>query len=179
MLVGLLLLHCLAVSAKLAVPVVAEKLPASSASSNKTGSQPLLGKLQLVSLLPDGMKNGLASGLAATVVKTCLQPFDTIKTLQQIQKVRLNPLEAGLRVVRARGFFSLWAGLGVTVLGSAPSTAVYFGVYSATKKRVLALIQPEYRLAGVAIAAIVGNSVATFLRVPCEVGIGFVFCLYY
>jgi hypothetical protein len=33
--------------------------------------------------LPDGVKNGLASGFAAVCVKAVLQPFDTIKTVQQ------------------------------------------------------------------------------------------------
>lgn len=37
----------------------------------------------------DGLKNGLASGLAAAVVKTALQPFDTMKTVQQYSKIRL------------------------------------------------------------------------------------------
>lgn len=36
----------------------------------------------------DGLKNGLASGLAAAVVKTILQPFDTMKTVQQFSTAR-------------------------------------------------------------------------------------------
>lgn len=36
----------------------------------------------------DGLKNGLASGLAAAVVKTVLQPFDTMKTVQQFSTTR-------------------------------------------------------------------------------------------
>lgn len=37
----------------------------------------------------DGLKNGIASGLAAAVVKTILQPFDTMKTVQQFSTTRL------------------------------------------------------------------------------------------
>lgn len=36
----------------------------------------------------DGLKNGVASGLAAAVVKTVLQPFDTMKTVQQFSTTR-------------------------------------------------------------------------------------------
>lgn len=37
----------------------------------------------------EGMKNGIASGLAAAVVKTILHPFDTMKTVQQYSTRRL------------------------------------------------------------------------------------------
>lgn len=37
----------------------------------------------------EGLKNGLASGLAAAAVKTVLQPFDTMKTVQQFSTSRL------------------------------------------------------------------------------------------
>lgn len=36
----------------------------------------------------EGLKNGLASGLAAACVKTVLQPFDTMKTMQQFSTTR-------------------------------------------------------------------------------------------
>lgn len=36
----------------------------------------------------EGVKNGFASGLAAAVVKTILQPFDTMKTVQQFSTTR-------------------------------------------------------------------------------------------
>ncbi|CAN0539238.1 unnamed protein product, partial [Scytosiphon promiscuus] len=35
-----------------------------------------------------GVKNGLASGLAAACVKTVLQPFDTLKTVQQFSTTK-------------------------------------------------------------------------------------------
>lgn len=36
----------------------------------------------------EGVKNGFASGLAAACVKTVLQPFDTLKTVQQFSTAR-------------------------------------------------------------------------------------------
>jgi hypothetical protein len=67
--------------------------------------------------LSNGVKNGIASGLAAAFVKTLLQPLDTIKTVQQAQKMGVNPIKAIQHVVATRGIGGLWAGIGVTVLG--------------------------------------------------------------
>ena len=58
-----------------------------------------------------------------------------------------------------------------TVFGSSPSVAVYFGVYSSVKEYLLhrgPLNSPRHHLLNVAIAAAVGNSVASVFRVPYE-----------
>jgi hypothetical protein len=92
--------------------------------------------------IPNSVKNGMASGMAAAVVKTLLQPFDTVKTMMQAQRGRIGPLGAMRDVVSKRGVPGLWSGLGVTVIGSAPSVAIYFGCYSHFKTRFSTLI-PE------------------------------------
>ena len=103
--------------------------------------------------LPDGVKNGIASGLAAAVVKTVLQPLDTIKTVQQAQKMGLDPFRAVSKVISRNGIFGLWAGLGITVVGSSPSVAIYFGVYSSVKKHLTTIMPKESNLLAVALAA--------------------------
>ena len=121
-------------------------------------------------IIPDGIKNGLASGLAAAVVKIILQPFDTIKTVQQAQAaIKLGPLAAGIGIVQKRGVGGLWSGIGVTVIGSSPSVAVYFGLYSSCKKRLLPYFPPSLALVAVALSAMIGNTVASVFRVPYEV----------
>ena len=120
-------------------------------------------------LIPDGVKNGIASGLAAAVVKTVLQPLDTIKTVQQAQKLGLNPIAAIRKVVKRGGVGALWAGLGVTVLGSSPSVAIYFGAYSSCKKYFTNIMPDSAYLLAVAISASLGNTFASVLRVPYEV----------
>ena len=58
------------------------------------------------------------------------------------------------------------------VFGSSPSVAVYFGVYSSVKEFLLhrgPLNSPGNHLFNVAIAAAVGNSIASVFRVPYEV----------
>lgn len=119
--------------------------------------------------LPNGVKNGMASGLAAAVVKTILQPFDTVKTVQQAQMMRVGPIGAAKDVIAKRGILGLWSGIGVTIIGSSPSVAVYFGCYSAFKERFVKILPPEYKLVAVACSAMLGNTIASVLRVPYEV----------
>lgn len=122
-----------------------------------------------LSFVPDGLKNAMASGLATAVVKTFLQPLDTIKTIQQAQKIKLGPIKAALQVIEQRGIRGLWSGIGITVVGSTPSVAVYFGVYSSVKAHLTRVFPPELKLLAVALSAAVGNTFASVLRVPYEV----------
>lgn len=122
-----------------------------------------------LSFIPDGIKNAMASGLATAVVKTFLQPLDTIKTIQQAQKIKLGPVKAAIQIIEQRGIRGLWSGIGITVVGSTPSVAVYFGVYSSLKSRLTQIFPPELKLLAVALSAAVGNTFASVLRVPYEV----------
>jgi len=136
----------------------------------------------------NGVKNFMASGLAAACAKTLLAPFDTIKTMQQ-QVVRdsgageaaLGLAEAARVIMRRpRGFLELYAGLGVAALGSMPSVGLYFGVYSYSKSRLSPFYQRSLahynstspaivRILTVGTSAAIGNTVASFSRVPHEV----------
>ena len=55
------------------------------------------------------------------------------------------------------------------ILGSAPSGAVYFGVYSSVKTHISQYFSPQYKLVAVAVSAAVGNTFAAVLRAPYEV----------
>ncbi|CAB9508526.1 Putative mitochondrial carrier protein PET8 [Seminavis robusta] len=130
----------------------------------------------------DGLKNSMASALAAAFSKIILAPFDTIKTLQQYHQT--SPDVASLTLTQAArqimqrpgGFSNFYAGLGVSVVGAMPSVALYFGTYSYFKK---ALSAPRTRADGttytlhktlaVGLAAAMGNTLASFSRVPYEV----------
>ena len=122
-----------------------------------------------LSFIPDGLKNAIASGLATAVVKTFLQPLDTIKTIQQAQKIKLGPIKAAMQIIEQRGVRGLWSGIGITVVGSTPSVAVYFGVYSTMKTYLVKAFPQELKLLAVALSAAVGNTFASVLRVPYEV----------
>ena len=72
-------------------------------------------------------------------------------------------------LARPGGVVNFYAGLGVTVFGAMPGVALYFGVYSYCKKW---LAQTDFGArhpqCSIAVSAAIGNSVASFSRVPYE-----------
>lgn len=73
-------------------------------------------------------------------------------------------------MARPGGIANFYAGLGVTVFGAMPSVGLYFGVYSYCKRKFLATEQGRNnRMLSIATSAAIGNSVASFSRVPYEV----------
>jgi len=119
-----------------------------------------------------------------------LAPFDTIKTVQQqarqgVGAKALSFVEAaGLVVRRPRGIFELYAGLGVAAIGAMPSVGLYFGIYSYSKRTIIPRLQQtlgptregSYIISdnaattiGIAASAAIGNTFASFSRVPFEV----------
>lgn len=147
-------------------------------------------KNSLASAASEGFRNSLASGLAAACSKTILAPFDTIKTVQQQARQGMGGKglsfvdAAALVVSRPKGIFELYAGLGVAAIGAMPSVGLYFGIYSYSKR----IITPRLRQAvgltreksfvmsdnaarriGIAASAAIGNTFASFSRVPYEV----------
>ncbi|CAM9199283.1 unnamed protein product [Ectocarpus sp. 8 AP-2014] len=116
----------------------------------------------------EGLKNGLASGLAAACVKTVLQPFDTMKTVQQFSTTRMTLLQAGRDLLARGGVPELYQGLGVTLVGSMPAVGVYFGLYQFVKNQMDAK-QGMSPYLSITVSAGVGNFIASFFRVPYEV----------
>lgn len=157
-----------------------------AASSEGISSKPVRAKSDAAI---EGLKNTLASGMAAACSKTILAPFDTIKTVQQHVEggKPLGLFEAARRITnRPGGVRNLYAGLGVSALGSMPSVGLYFGVYSYCKRRIgpklvecfgsereddkKALCSDSaLRTLSIAMSAAIGNTVASFSRVPYEV----------
>mmetsp|Transcript_22262 Transcript_22262/g.34281 ORF Transcript_22262/g.34281 Transcript_22262/m.34281 type:complete len:395 (+) Transcript_22262:245-1429(+) len=89
---------------------------------------------------------------------------------------------------RPQGFLELYAGLGVAVVGSMPSVGLYFGVYSYCKRTLEPTLTTWFsshtndtngstggvsegmiRTLTIASSAAIGNTVASFSRVPYEV----------
>ena len=141
----------------------------SSSSSAVTSIPVAMRKEKVLKWIPDGMKNALASGFATILVKLILQPFDTIKTIQQIQTVEQSVLVTAQTIFKQRGMLGLWSGTLVSAVCAAPASAVYFGVFSSVKKRLAAILPSHLRFLAVGIGAMVGNSLAAVLRVPYEV----------
>jgi solute carrier family 25 S-adenosylmethionine transporter 26 len=125
----------------------------------------------------DGLKSALASALAAACVKTLLQPIDAVKTVQQYHqaggsKESLTILAACREIwqLGGGGLGKFYAGLGVTVFGAMPGVALYFGIYQYCKKKFSRTTWGVgHPRVAVALSAAVGNSIASFSRVPYEV----------
>lgn len=84
--------------------------------------------------LNNGTRLALAGALAGGLSNLVLYPIDLAKTLRQAGSATAS---ATLRTqARAYGFLSLWAGLTPAILGSMPSSALYFGVYEQVKRRL-------------------------------------------
>ena len=136
-----------------------------------------------------GLKNTLASGLAAACSKTILAPFDTLKTVQQhVQSDSSISIVEATKIITSRpgGILNLYSGLGVAALGSMPSVGLYFGVYSYCKRMITPRMEKCFgseRVDGkeplcsdgviknfsIMCSAAIGNTVASFSRVPYEV----------
>jgi hypothetical protein len=97
----------------------------------------------------EGFKNSMASGLASICAKSLLQPFDTIKTVQQhATSDRAIGLVEATRIIIERedgsGVVELYAGLAVSALGSVPAIGLYYGMYSYCKRMLIPLFQSTY-----------------------------------
>lgn len=124
----------------------------------------------------DGCKSALSSALAAACVKALLQPIDALKTYQQHTYAASGTsvsLTKAFQGIASRGSWThFYAGLGVTVIGAMPGVALYFGVYSYCKRKLLTAPEPfgpSHPTLCVAVSAALGNTIASFSRVPYEV----------
>jgi hypothetical protein len=146
---------------------------------------PIRGGENQPSAAMEGLKNSMASALASACAKSLLQPFDTIKTVQQHARsdISIGFLEAGRMVMEREGgsgFLGLYAGLAVAALGSAPSIGLYYGIYSYCKRKLIPYFQSLYgskstngkqpvvsdqalKLAAVAVSAAIGKVILVIL----------------
>lgn len=129
-----------------------------------------------LSMMREGLRNGCASGLATACAKTVLQPFDSIKTVQQATTERLTVFAAASGLIARSGSLApLYAGLWVNIIGAVPSVFVYFAVYQYLKRSLAARWAQHGRYdsfggaASIMLAAAIGNLVASFLRPPYEI----------
>ena len=155
-------------SAKLP-PTICKLTPILSKSDIKVKQTAREIRLLTLFNLPDGVKNGIASAASSILVKFILQPIDVCKTVQQASNIKLSPLNALIETINRRGFIGLWSGMGATVLGAAPSSAVYFGMYSSTKAYLSQYMSPKLNILTISLSAAIANTLASCIRAPFEV----------
>lgn len=115
-----------------------------------------------------GVAGGMATGL--------LYPLDTLKTIRQSDQ-SLQTLGSAFGVLRERGMRNIYSGVVPTMLGSIPSSALYFGAYEGAKRWLfknfgderrdeqrITLNRPTIHM----IAAASGNIISSAIFVPKE-----------
>ena len=146
---------------------VADRSPGLERS--RTGFARSIDAARLRAHVGEGLRNGLASGLASATCKTLLHPFDVIKTVEQASRAKIGTLQAMKQVAAESGTLSLFTrGLDVTLIGSVPSIAVYFGVYQFLKQVLSLRMGPAWKHTAIALSAALANSIAAVFRVPAE-----------
>jgi solute carrier family 25 S-adenosylmethionine transporter 26 len=118
--------------------------------------------------LAANFKAAAAGGIAGAVTTFLLYPLDTIKTMRQSDPALSSSWEAVLKIAKTPA--SAYSGLVTAVLGSAPSSALYFGAYESTKRIYAAsweekLPRPVIHM----LAAASGNVISSIIFVPKEV----------
>jgi len=114
----------------------------------------------------------LAGGLGGAIGDSVMHSLDTVKTRQQgsptttkyknmINAYKTIMVEEGIR----RG---LYGGYGAAMLGSFPSTAIFFGVYESTKRLMIQDYQLNDTLSHFT-AGFLGDFASSFVYVPSEV----------
>lgn len=84
------------------------------------------------------ISSGLAGMTASSVGKTILHPIDTLKAkIQVIDGTRQSILGIAKETVGKEGFSGLYKGLPISILGSIPAAALYFGSYEYFKTQTL------------------------------------------
>ncbi|CAF1579771.1 unnamed protein product [Rotaria magnacalcarata] len=108
-----------------------------------------------IDLLETVQRSLISGSLAGCAVDLLLYPIDTIKTRLQ-QKVNFH---------RRFLFTSLYSGVGSAMIGSGPSSAIFFLTYNLTKQTANASSSSQASM----IAAAFGETCACLVRVPTEV----------
>lgn len=116
---------------------------------------------------PVGLRLAAAGGIAGGFSNLVLFPLDTVKTLRQSDPTRYrNAVGALASVLRTAGVRGLYRGVTTAAVGSALSSAIYFGTYEAVRRH---LASSAPRAPRNALAAAAGNVASSALFVPKEV----------
>jgi hypothetical protein len=119
-------------------------------------------------------RTAFAGGMAGGVTNLILFPFDTLKTMRQSDKRLNNMLDAFVKL-RGRGIRQAYSGVIPSVVGSVPSSAIYFGTYEFAKKVLNRAVESNLFNTSVTflprptihmLAAISGNVLSSIIFVP-------------
>ncbi|GAB2224381.1 hypothetical protein Drorol1_Dr00005137 [Drosera rotundifolia] len=124
--------------------------------------------------IPDRALIGAAAGaIAGSFTYLCLHPLDTLKTKLQTRGAAAlysNSLDAALKILNSDGILGFYSGVSAVVVGSALSSAVYFGTCEFAKSAMAVVggggVVP--RVLVPPLAGALGNVVSSGIMVPKE-----------
>lgn len=90
------------------------------------------------------MATAISGIIGGVTGKAILHPIDTVKAKLQVQQINNTKVARGKVIqsivqetVKAEGIGGLYRGLSISILGSVPGSALYFGSYEFFKSLVL------------------------------------------
>ncbi|XP_008776131.1 protein MITOFERRINLIKE 1, chloroplastic [Phoenix dactylifera] len=142
-------------------------LPRCPKPSPGASSRPLLASL---SVLERSLVGAAAGGIAGAFTYVCLLPIDAVKTKLQTRgaaQLYSSAVDVALHIFRSEGILGFYRGVSAVLIGSASSSAVYFGTCELGKS-LLAKIPPFPPLLIPPTAGATGNIVSSAIMVPKE-----------
>jgi len=113
------------------------------------------------------IKIALSGGIAGGMTNAILYPIDTLKTMSQSDRT-IKSVWGALRKLQQIGIHRAYSGIVPSVLGSIPSSTLYFGSYETAKLFLQPLYATLPRQYVHMLAAASGNFVSSFIYVPKE-----------
>lgn len=126
--------------------------------------------LHSISLVDRALIGAAAGGIAGAFTYVCLLPIDTVKTKLQTKgaaQIYSSALDAAVKTFRSDGILGFYRGVSAVLVGSASSSAIYFGTCEFGKSFLAKL--PNYPpLLIPPTAGAMGNIVSSAIMVPKE-----------
>eukprot|EP00252_Welwitschia_mirabilis_P014694 TRINITY_DN3242_c0_g1_i1.p1 TRINITY_DN3242_c0_g1~~TRINITY_DN3242_c0_g1_i1.p1 ORF type:complete len:373 (+),score=54.55 TRINITY_DN3242_c0_g1_i1:226-1344(+) len=123
-------------------------------------------------LMEKAVIGACAGGIAGAVTYVCLHPLDTVKTKLQTRgasQLYQGAADVVWKVLQQQGLSGLYAGVSAVLVGSAVSSAIYFGTCELSKAFLSSFISsPSLSLCIPPAAGAMGNIVSSAIMVPKE-----------
>eukprot|EP01018_Ginkgo_biloba_P033693 Gb_41599 [translate_table: standard] len=134
------------------------------------GSAEVKAILKEVSVVERALIGAGAGGIAGAFTYVCLHPLDTVKTKLQTRgasKLYSGAVDVVAKVLKSQGILGFYSGVSAVLVGSAISSAIYFGTCEFGKS-LLSKIPLYPSIAIPPAAGAMGNLVSSAVMVPKE-----------
>ncbi|MDA9098061.1 hypothetical protein N9L76_03910 [bacterium] len=113
--------------------------------------------------------NAVAGAVAGTLVSLVLHPVDTVKVaIQADRKTKRSITKVVTTMLKKRGPFGLYSGLGASLASAAPISALYTASYEAAKLKLAPLFPEEKQWIAHCVAGGVASVATSFVYTPSE-----------